>query len=194
MFPKRICKAISLTRCKPVLAAVEADQQRELVLKILDKSKSRFVLGYDPTGPRALVGYLQDQVARLNVCDSTELMRVGTALSEAVTNAIEHGNLELDSALRDLDNNAYRKLGEDRAQQPPYGDRRVHITTRITPSEATYTICDEGPGFDPSTLPDPTDPENLLKPSGRGILLIRTFMDDVWFNDKGNEIMMVKTW
>jgi anti-sigma regulatory factor (Ser/Thr protein kinase) len=51
---------------------------------------------------------------------------------------------------------------------------------------------DEGPGFDPKELPDPTDPENLLKLSGRGILLMRTFMDDVKFNDRGNEVTMVK--
>jgi anti-sigma regulatory factor (Ser/Thr protein kinase) len=56
----------------------------------------------------------------------------------------------------------------------------------------TITICDEGPGFDPSSLPDPTDPENIGKISGRGLLLIRTFMDDVKFNDSGNEITLFK--
>ena len=53
-------------------------------------------------------------------------------------------------------------------------------------------IRDEGPGFDPDGLPDPTDPENLTKASGRGVLLIRTFMDEVRFNDTGNEITMIK--
>ena len=58
--------------------------------------------------------------------------------------------------------------------------------------EARFVIRDEGPGFDPRTLPDPTDPENLLKPSGRGVMLIRTFMDAVAFNETGNEITMIK--
>ena len=58
--------------------------------------------------------------------------------------------------------------------------------------EAVFVVRDEGPGFDPNSLPDPTDPENLLKPSGRGIMLIRTFMDAVSFNEKGNEVTMVK--
>jgi anti-sigma regulatory factor (Ser/Thr protein kinase) len=58
--------------------------------------------------------------------------------------------------------------------------------------QATITIRDEGPGFDPSSLPDPTDPENIGKISGRGLLLIRTFMDDVRFNETGNEITLVK--
>ena len=50
---------------------------------------------------------------------------------------------------------------------------------------------DEGRGFDYHGLPDPCDPENLTKASGRGVLLIRTFMDDVSFNERGNEITMV---
>lgn len=53
-------------------------------------------------------------------------------------------------------------------------------------------IRDEGPGFDSTSLPDPTDPVNLEKVSGRGLLLIRTFMDEVRHNPKGNEIVLVK--
>ena len=52
-------------------------------------------------------------------------------------------------------------------------------------------IRDEGPGFDPTKLPDPTDPANMEKASGRGLLLIRTFMEEVRHNDQGNEITMV---
>ena len=55
-----------------------------------------------------------------------------------------------------------------------------------------FVIRDEGPGFDVTTLPDPTDPENLLKPSGRGLLLIRTFMDEATHNATGNEITLVR--
>jgi hypothetical protein len=51
---------------------------------------------------------------------------------------------------------------------------------------------DEGPGFDPSLLPDPTDPENLARPHGRGLMLMRTFMDDLTFNSTGNEVRMLK--
>ena len=53
-----------------------------------------------------------------------------------------------------------------------------------------YTVRDEGPGFDPASLPDPTDPANLDRPCGRGLLLMRTFMDNVIFNDKGNEVTL----
>ena len=53
-------------------------------------------------------------------------------------------------------------------------------------------VRDEGNGFDPTILPDPTDPANLEKSSGRGILLMRTFMDEVVFNEVGNEVQMLK--
>jgi anti-sigma regulatory factor (Ser/Thr protein kinase) len=129
----------------------------------------------------------------MNLCDELDRLRVGTALGEALVNAIDHGNLELDSNLRQQHHGIrYRQLAGERCRQPPYSQRRVHVTARFTPSEATFVIRDEGPGFDPAALPDPTDPENLLKPSGRGVMLIKTFMDDVRFNTRGNEITMVK--
>jgi len=53
-------------------------------------------------------------------------------------------------------------------------------------------VEDEGPGFDPATVPDPTDPGNLERIGGRGLMLIRTFMDDVEHNEKGNRITLRK--
>jgi CheY-like chemotaxis protein/anti-sigma regulatory factor (Ser/Thr protein kinase) len=175
-----------------VLAAVEAVQQRDQVRNFLERAESYFVMGYEPAGPQALISYLQDSLSQLNFCDEVARLQISTALTEALTNAIDHGNLELDSALRESPDDAYRNLRSQRAQQSPYRDRRVRVTATLTPSEAIYVIQDDGPGFDPSLLPDPRDPENLVKPSGRGVLLIRTFMDDVSFNEIGNEITMVK--
>ena len=67
------------------------------------------------------------------------------------------------------------------------GARAVDPVARIR-----YVIRDEGPGFDPATLPDPTDPANLDRPCGRGLLLMRTFMDDVGYNRSGNEVTLIK--
>ena len=90
------------------------------------------------------------------------------------------------TALREPD------LLQQRRREKPYLTRRVYVTVKESPAEAVYTIRDEGPGFDPSKLPDPTDPSNLDRVSGRGLLLIRTFMDRVHHNKTGNEITMVK--
>jgi anti-sigma regulatory factor (Ser/Thr protein kinase) len=108
-------------------------------------------------------------------------------------NAIFHGNLEVSSALRELDGGKpYHDLAERRRQEAPYGDRRVRVTAVQRREEVRYHIADEGPGFDPSALPDPTDVSQLERVSGRGLLLIRTFMDEVAHNARGNEITLVK--
>ncbi|MES1260202.1 MAG: ATP-binding protein, partial [Acidobacteriota bacterium] len=69
---------------------------------------------------------------------------------------------------------------------------RIFVSVKVTNTQAIYVVRDEGPGFDPTTLPDPTDPTNLDSPCGRGLLLMRTFMDNVIYNDKGNEVTLFK--
>lgn len=172
--------------------AVAANHGRQRVRNLLQKSETSFVLAYEPEAVQALVSFVQDALMQFDISDDTTLLQISTALTEALRNAIDHGNLELDSKLRENDDNSYRELGEARSKQPPYRDRRVYFHTCMTPTTAEYIIRDEGPGFDPTTLPDPTDPENLLKAGGRGIMLIRTFMDQVEFNDTGNELRIVK--
>jgi len=190
--PKQNLKQELGDALRSVLTAVEANLHRDLARELLEFSESHFVLGYEESGSVALINYLQNGLEYLNFCDEVELLQISTALTEALSNAINHGNLELDSRLRESSDDEYHNLGLQRKMEPPYCDRRVRVTEKLTPSHATYTIRDEGPGFDVSTLPDPADPENLNKPSGRGVVLIRTFMDEVAFNEKGNEIIMIK--
>ncbi len=190
--PKKNLKQDLGEALQTVQAALEAAQQRDQVREFLVESKSRFILGYEPGGSQALISYLRDGLNRLNFCGQGSLLQLTTALTEAIANAIDHGNLELDSRLRESEDNAYRRLGKERVKKPPFCDRRVKVTATFTPSEAEFIIRDEGPGFDVSTLPDPTDPENLLRPFGRGIMLMRTFLDEVSFNDQGNEVTLVK--
>jgi len=108
-------------------------------------------------------------------------------------NAMVHGNLEVSSQLKEGDWDGYHQLIEQRSQMPPYCSRRVHVTLHGERSGLLWVkVRDEGHGFDPSQLPDPTNPDNLATSSGRGLLLIRTFFDEVGFNPKGTEIVMVK--
>ncbi|MFC1758583.1 response regulator [Planctomycetota bacterium] len=170
----------------------EVNHQRELARSCVEAGEWNFILGYERGAIEAVVSYLQDVLSRLNYFDKAELWQITTALTESFSNAIDHGNLELESELRELPGDEFQKIGIERSKQTPYQDRRVFVTMRLSTDEVRYVIQDEGKGFDPSTLPDPTDPENLLKASGRGLLLVRTFMDDVSFNSIGNEITMIK--
>lgn len=190
--PKRNLKRDLGRVLETVLTAVETLREQEKVRDLLQQSESYFVVGYDPGAPKALISHLQNSLAQASIGDESDRLRVGTALAEALTNAIDHGNLELDSKLREDGLTTYRETGQERASQDPFCHRKVHVTARLTPGEATFIIRDEGPGFDPEFLPDPTDPENITRPSGRGVMLIRTFMDEVRFNETGNEITMIK--
>jgi CheY-like chemotaxis protein/anti-sigma regulatory factor (Ser/Thr protein kinase) len=175
-----------------VLNVSQAGRNQQRLLECLTQTDSHFLLENDPSLVPPLLGYLQENLTRMNLCDEIGKIRVSVALQEALINAIYHGNLEVSSSLRETDDKAYAELIEERRHQKPYRSRRVEVIARETPAEAIYIIRDEGPGFDPSRLPDPTDPANLERVTGRGLLLIRTFMDQVHHNEKGNEITMVK--
>ncbi len=96
-----------------------------------------------------------------------EQFAIKLAVEEAVVNAIKHGN------------------GMD-------PDKRVRIGYTITPARFDIRIADEGPGFNPGDVPDPTDPGNIERPCGRGLLLINGFMDEVKYHGKGNVVTMTK--
>lgn len=91
---------------------------------------------------------------------------VRLALEEAVVNAFRHGHRHLDAGVP------------------------VRVDYAISPQTIEITIEDAGPGFDPADVPDPTAPENITKTSGRGLLLIRSYMSEVRHNAKGNRIEM----
>jgi CheY-like chemotaxis protein len=175
-----------------LLDVAKAGRNQQQLLRSLIHTESHFILDNDAALIPSLIGHLENNLKRMQLCDENGLIRVAVALREALVNAIQHGNLEIGSELREQDDKRYYALIEERRQQEPYQDRRVHVYAKESHREAVYVIRDEGHGFDPSTLPDPTDPSNLDKISGRGLLLIRTFMDEVHHNQLGNEITMLK--
>jgi anti-sigma regulatory factor (Ser/Thr protein kinase) len=174
-----------------VLAGAQSRYQQQ-ALEGLTHLEAQLDVQNDPALVPELVCHLQDYLSWLKWCDKQGLARVGIALEEAITNGIFHGNLELSSELRQDGGDAFERLAQKRRRELPYCARQLHITAKVSCFEAVYVIRDEGPGFDPSTLPDPTDPTNLERVSGRGLLLIRTFMDAVSYNAAGNEITLVK--
>ena len=175
-----------------VLARAKMDRRRQELNQFIDSVAYNLVLENDPMLVPILVSRLQDYLFAMKICGQNDKTRVGVALEEALLNGMYHGNLEVSSDLKQDGSNAFNRLAEQRRQEAPYRERRLHVQVRLSTSEAFFAIRDEGPGFDPSKLPDPTDPENLTKASGRGILLIRTFMDEVTHSANGNQITMVK--
>lgn len=175
-----------------VLDVADRTRSQNRLLNCMEQSESKFVLDNDPSQLPTLLNRFQASLRMFEVCDESDWLRVGVALDEALVNAMYHGNLELDSKLREDDDRIYYGLAKERRDKPPYRDRRIHVTEYMLRGEATFVIRDEGQGFDVSSIPNPEDPENLSKPSGRGILLMRAFLDEVRYNDIGNEVTVVK--
>lgn len=191
--PKRDLARDLVPTTQKVLDMARTTRNQQQVLDCLIETEFRFLLSNDPHRVQQLINHLQDHLTMMNLVDKAGLIRVGTALHEALVNAMEHGNLELTSELRESENASdYRKLVDERRQRPPYCDRRVLVIARFSRQEGIFVVRDDGNGFDPAKLADPRDPANLQKCCGRGLFLIRTFMDEVRFNDRGNEITMIK--
>lgn len=175
-----------------VLSAGQAEHRRHRVLRGMTRRSSQFLFENDPALVPPLVAQLREDLIEIGLCDVAEATRVGIALEEALLNAVYHGNLEVSSDLRQNGEDEFHRLALARRGQEPYASRRVRVTARLTPARAAFVIQDQGPGFDLTKVPDPTDPMFLDRPSGRGVLLMRTFMDEVRYNATGNRVTLVK--
>ena len=180
------------TTVQDVLDMVRERSSHERLMDSLKRGRFQFVLGNDASLIPSLISHVQSVLSSVGLCDEASIIRVCIALEEALRNALFHGNLELTSEQREGDVAEYQRLVDERTTIAPYAGRQLVVTVEITPTSGRFTIRDQGPGFDPAKLPDPTDPENLEKVSGRGLLLMKTFMDEVVFNATGNEVTMVK--
>jgi anti-sigma regulatory factor (Ser/Thr protein kinase) len=104
-----------------------------------------------------------------------------------------HGNLEIPSSIReDQGIKGFNDEIDRKKNDPAYSGRTVTVEYELTRDYVEYIISDEGPGFNYKDLPDPRDPENFFKNSGRGLLIIRIHMDEVEWNEKGNSIRLRK--
>jgi DNA-binding response OmpR family regulator len=176
---------------RTVLHATQQKRREIQLLQRMTQFNCQFELENDRSLLPSVVNYLQEHLDRLRLCDQSMLIRAGIAIDEALVNALCHGNLELDASLRESDPALYEQQTQQRAAMPPYQDRRIRVRANITKDFAEITICDDGPGFNPTSLPDPTDPANMDKVSGRGIHLMRSFMDEVRYSDRGNCVTMI---
>jgi CheY-like chemotaxis protein len=190
--PKRSLDADLADTLERVLSTIREQERLQAVLAQIAHAELQFQLANDRYLVSAVIQHLQTYLEGLAIGDKTARTQIGVALEEALLNAMYHGNLELSSDLRQNGEEPFYRLAEERIAQAPYRDRKVALSVTFTPDLVTFVIRDQGPGFNPGALPDPTDPENMDRIGGRGLLLIRTFMDDVRFTDKGNEITLLK--
>lgn len=130
------------------------------------REKIEFELPSAISTMHAVLDYLMKRVENLGIINPDQ-SNLFIALDEAFVNAVKHGN-KFD----------VQKL--------------VRISAEVSTKEARFTVEDEGDGFDVNAIPDPLDPKNLFKTSGRGVLFIYNIMDEVKYNERGNRLTMVK--
>ena len=126
----------------------------------------RFTIASDFDAGRDIQRWVMDHLEHNGYSDD-HVFAIRISLEEALVNAIKHGN------------------GLDPR-------KKVHVEATVTPRRAEFTIEDEGPGFDRGRIPDPTAEENLCKCSGRGILLIESYMNRAEWTKGGRRLRMVK--
>ncbi|MDT8342403.1 MAG: ATP-binding protein [Longimicrobiales bacterium] len=130
--------------------------------------EKRFVLEI-PTDLRAIERAVDLVVSRCQSCEGHARrfrLNFRVALAEALANAVLYGN------------------GSDPG-------KRVRVDVTLDATRVSARVTDQGAGFDPSTVGDPTAPENLMKPCGRGLFLMRQLLDEVRFNERGNAVTLV---
>lgn len=116
---------------------------------------------------RHLQDQIEQQLMEVGGFSEAEIFAIKLALEEALVNAIKHGN-QMDRS------------------------KMVHVAFRLETGRFDIQIADEGPGFDPDDVPDCTDPENLERPCGRGLLLMRHYMNRIDYIPPGNIVVMSK--
>jgi serine/threonine-protein kinase RsbW len=176
-----IIKAFKLGASNYLRSAYDTNELREIVeqtlsykLRYVDDptlfphlhEKIEFELPSDLSLMNGVLEYLQERVSKLGLI-TPERSNLFVALDEAFVNAVKHGNKNDPSKL-------------------------LKITAELSAKEACFTVEDEGEGFDIRAIPDPCDPANLFRTSGRGVLLIYNIMDEVEYNAQGNRVKMVK--
>jgi CheY-like chemotaxis protein/anti-sigma regulatory factor (Ser/Thr protein kinase) len=189
--PKSALSSLLVETVENVLAAAAEEETQVRLMDCMTGCQFEF-RDNDASMIPVLINYLRRILRQSGLCDETNSIRACVALEEALNNALYHGNLEIASEVREGNRAVYRALVEQRRQSEPFRSRKIYIDISIKSDEGRFVIRDEGPGFDPRNLPDPTDPANLERPSGRGLLLMRTFMDQVHFNEIGNQVTLIK--
>jgi len=186
-----------LDTVKQVLAVGRAECRHRRLSECFVKSGLSLQMDNDPSLIPALVDQAHRMLASMDYNETTERMHVCIAFEEALLNAFCHGTLELSAhelteARQSLSEGGVSPALMLRRSQQPCRDRRVYVEIQIDREKAVFVVRDEGAGFAPASAPVRRDPKTLERGGGRGLVLMHNFMDEVRFNQKGNEVTMVK--
>lgn len=197
-----ITKPFELGDVRKVVEKVLRYRQRSKRKERIFKYASSMNVNFDVPTKNIDAGVVADYLARFllnsGFCDKDEFHQCYVAFMETLINAIEHGNLEMPSSIKGNDFEQitrFEEMREQRLKDPVYNERMVRIAFMYNPQCFSLTIADEGPGFDWQNYTSGTNKSYQVNTAayGRGFMLINHIIDEIYFNEKGNSITLVKT-
>ncbi len=162
-------------------------------LKGLQKETRHFSFRCDELDIGSIIRHLTDRLVPMGFASPTNVDVISMAFHEALVNALEHGNLELDSSMKSdmfSETDPYTTLRLKRLSDEHFASRTVDVLMESTPEIFAVTITDQGPGFDTSRVAYAAE-DSLHRLTGRGLAMIQMVMDEVTFNETGNQIRLV---
>jgi CheY-like chemotaxis protein len=195
--PKKHLQALLNDTIVDVLGVVRTDASFSKLIATLQKNVFVFDMPNDASLISPCVGLLMQVESGMQLLNARDLVRVGVATEHAIINAMYRGNLALGPSVTPphraiVYDGATTPLIENRKADAAYKDRRVHVEATAGKDEIRVLVRDQGKGFDISKVPEPDQTQSLDTETGRGLVLMRAFMDELDFNETGNEVTMVK--
>ncbi len=196
--PKKNLSQDLVHTLEDVLEVARAHREDSQLADYLTGLDYRFELPGAAPPVSAVVATMQEGMGSLNLGDDIDRIRVGVALDTAIHNFLIYGNLELTpEQLQDAYNlsdggESYFRMLNDRSRQAPYCDRRIRVTIHLSNRSVECIVGQDGPGLDERARAQPADPRELEGGRARGWLLVKSFMDEMKFNDVGTEVILTR--
>ncbi len=172
-----------------VLARTRTHYRDERLLESLSHSEFTYVLENDPALVAMITDHFQQGLVRMCFCDAACAVQVGSAPGGRAGQ--RHVSRQSGTRIRSEPQSSFDNCRTSGVRSPPYRDRRIHLRAHLSPNEVRFVVRDEGKGFDSAALAAAAN-HGLVGEQGRGLTLMHTFMDQVSFNDAGNEVTLVK--
>jgi DNA-binding response OmpR family regulator len=178
-----------------IALAIKEEANLQGVLELVTERRTVLAFDCDPSLLGRVVSYLGREVDLHYPGFDVPLADIKLALYEALANALEHGNLEISfeqktQALEET--GGLEALVKQRLADPTYGSRRIHVSASYEKDRVEYRIRDEGQGFNPADFEELRSLSSTTALHGRGLALIRHYMDDVDWAKGGSEIVLVR--
>jgi CheY-like chemotaxis protein len=194
--PKSLLSELLLGTVEDVLGVLRTDRSYAELINHMVENRFVFNLPCNPQLLSPVVDLTMQMAAGMELLSGTDRHRVSIAIRHALSNALYRGNLELtrdqwqEQACEEAKHD--HSVVNERLTQAPYKKRTVHYDARLMRDLIRIVIRDDGHGFDTRQFNHMHDASELFTTSGRGLALMHSFMDKVTYNDKGNEVTLIK--